>query len=357
MGRRSYNITEKKVRFCATISYDYKQRLDILCSKLGKSISSIINDAIGDTLEKYESQGTYNQPMTEDNDMKERYHMLESDGNNRVATSVIIANHKGGVGKTTTAASLAVLAAKRGKRILLIDLDAQMNLSNLFGYSDDRDNKNIAAYIADCMNKIAEDDDNYADIASVIRGTSYNRINIITASSKMRDDNFGASIMRANNTLITQTVFDIVIEKIKELNLYDYVFIDSSPNMNETVLSAIRAADWVISPTDIDVDGFKGTYKIDKFIKSIKKRGAKVANFAGVIFNRANTSRGMTKAVPEFRSQFVNAGIHCFDTVIPEVAIVSNEKINNRIAVDVRPTNKITKKYEALLEEVVNVIG
>lgn len=357
MGRRSYDVTEKKVRFCATISYDYKQRLDILSEKVDKSLSSLINDAIGDMLNGYESQGIYNQPMTVDNDAKEMHGMLESDGQNHKTISVIVANHKGGVGKTTTAASLAVLAAKKGYRILLIDLDAQMNLSNLFGYGEDRDNKNIAAYVADCMNKISEDDDDYADITEVIRGTSYNRINIITASSRMRDDNFGASIMKANNTLITQTVFDIVIEKIKALNLYDYVFIDSSPNMNETILSAIRAADWVIAPTDIDIDGFKGTYKIDKFIKSIKKRGVKVADFAGVVFNRANTSRGMTKAVPEFRQQFVNAEIHCFDTVIPEVAIVSNEKINNRIAVDVRPTNKISKKYEALLDEVVKIIG
>ena len=357
MGRRSYDITEKKTRLCAAISYDYKQRLDVLCTKLDKSVSSIINDAVGEILRKYENQGIYNQPMVQDNNKKELYRMLETDGQKHKGTSIVIANHKGGVGKTTMTASLAVLMAKKGKRVLLIDLDAQMNLSNLFGYGAEDDKKNIAYYIGDCMSKISNDEDDYADISDVIRGTSYNSINIITASSRMRDDNFGSSIMRANGSLITQTVFDIVLDKIRALSIYDYVLIDSSPNMNETILSAIRAADWVLSPTDIDIDGFKGTYKIDKFIKSVSKRGVKVAKLAGVVFNRANTSRGMTKAIPEFKGQFANAGIHCFNTVIPEVAIVSNEKINNRIAVDVRPTSKISKKYEVLLEEVVKIIG
>lgn len=357
LGRRSYDVTEKKVRFCATLSYNYKKRLDVLCSKTSKSASSLLNDALGDLLDKYESCGVYSDISHAEDKNGEDMKMLEPDGKNHAGTSMIIANHKGGVGKTTTTASLAILASKKDKKILLIDLDAQMNLSNLFGYGNDRDNKNVAGYIGQCINCIVDDNEDYPDINEVIQGTTYKNIDIITASSRMRDDSFGSAIMKANNTLITQTVFDIMIDKIKSLNIYDYILVDSSPNMNTTILSAIRAVDWVIAPTDVDVDGFKGAYKINTFIKSVEKRGVKVAKLAGVVFNRANASRGMTKAVPEFRTQFVNADIHCFDTVIPEMAIVSNEKISSRIAVDVRPTSKITKKYASLLDEVVNIIG
>lgn len=357
MGRRSLSETEKKVRFCVTVSYDYKKRLDVLCLKTSRSASSLLNDALGDLLDKYENHGVYSDISLPEKRNEEDLKMLEPDGKNHKGTSIIIANHKGGVGKTTTTASLAILASKRDKRILLVDLDAQMNLSNLFGYDNDRDNKNIAGYVGQCINCIANDEEDYPEVSEVIQGTSYKNIDIITASSRMRDDSFGSAIMKANNTLITQTVFDIMLEKIKALNLYDYIIIDSSPNMNTTVLSAIRATDWVISPTDVDMDGFKGAYKINSFIKSVEKRGVKVAKLAGVVFNRANASRGMTKAVPEFKSQFVEADIHCFNTVIPEMAIVSNEKISSRIAVDVRPTSKITKKYSSLLDEVVNIIG
>lgn len=352
--------SKKMARFTICVPSERKDQLDNLCNKLEKSVSSLVSEGIGDLLDKYSKQGIASKII---NTKEKRDSMLSQDGKNHAGVSVVFANHKGGVGKTSASTSLAITAAKT-KRVLVIDLDPQFNMANLFGYLPTTKESTIADYIMDAVTKIDEnselDDEalkeQFLPIEGFIHGTSFPNIDIILPKNVMKNDTFGASLKDANYSLMTYTVMDVIIEKIKALNIYDYIFIDCSPALNEIVISTLRASDWVIIPTDIDKHAFDGVKSVIKHIKNIGAK-CKIGQIAGVLFNKANNSRALTKDIPVFKSQFEGAGVHCFNTVIPDAAVINNEKMAGRIAVAVKPTEKVTKKYAELYAEVVERIG
>jgi len=130
MPGRKKLYDKKKVQICAQLEPEVKRRLSALCSKLDKTASSMINEAVIDLIVKYQNQGVYS-PL-ESVDERTRLKMLEQDGKKHNAVAIVIANHKGGVAKTTTVSSLAVIAGQDDKKVLIVDLDKQMNLSDLF---------------------------------------------------------------------------------------------------------------------------------------------------------------------------------------------------------------------------------
>ena len=153
MPGRKKLYEKKKVQVCAQLEPEVKQRLTSLCSKLDKTVSGMVNEAVVDIIVKYQDHGVYS---SVENVGKERTRlkMIEQDGKKHNTIAIVVANHKGGVAKTTTVSSLAVIAGQDGKKILIIDLDKQMNLSDLFGYSSSDNNKNIGEYFYSCIKKI-----------------------------------------------------------------------------------------------------------------------------------------------------------------------------------------------------------
>lgn len=152
MPGRKKLYEKKKVQVCAQLEPEVKQRLTSLCGKLDKTVSSMVNEAVIDLLVKYQNYGVYS--SVENVKERTRLKMIEHDGKKHNTIAIVVANHKGGVAKTTTVSSLAVIAGQDDKKILIIDLDKQMNLSDLFGYSSSDNNKNIGEYFYSCIKKI-----------------------------------------------------------------------------------------------------------------------------------------------------------------------------------------------------------
>lgn len=357
MGRKSYSPEDKKINLTIRIDPQAKRELEVLKTKVGKTVSTLCQEGIESLIKRYQDEGVYTEVVHEER-MREK--MLESDGKNHKGVSILFANNKGGVGKTTVTTSLAVLAAKEGYRVLVIDLDGQMNLSNRFGYDHSNNDTSITNYIKSCIDEVMQNkkasDRTYPSAENYICPTHIKNLDIIPSDLWLGDDILGTDTLRANSKFMNSTVMDKILDKIRELNLYDLILIDSSPSFSEIITSTVRASDWVVIPTDVDTDGFKGVDELVDYINGFEE-GMKVAKIAGVLFNRANSTRGLTKSIPGLKNAFKEKGISCFDTVIPETAIVSNTKAEGRIAVEARPNDKLTKKYTELLRELVKTIG
>lgn len=354
MPGRKKLYEKKKVQVCAQLEPEVKQRLTSLCSKLDKTVSGMVNEAVIDLLVKYQNHGVYS---SVENVGKERTRlkMIEQDGKKHNTIAIVVANHKGGVAKTTTVSSLAVIAGQDGKKILIIDLDKQMNLSDLFGYSSS-DNKNIGEYFYSCIKKIKKNSIEFEDISQYICPTEYKNVDIILGSEDL-DDDFSTAMSQANASLRGKSITTLMIENIKLLNIYDYIIFDSNPNLNTYVLDAISSADYTVTTTDVDKYGIDGVVKIHGYISMNEGLGNNVSKHIGALFTRADSRTALTRAIPEFKNSLTAGKIPVFDTVIPISAAVGKTRFNSTPVVAQYPADKVTKKYKEFYRELVKKIG
>jgi chromosome partitioning protein len=123
-----------------------------------------------------------------------------------------VANQKGGVGKTTSAVNLGTALALRGQRVLLIDLDAQSNLSMYLGYEDDG-NPTITDLFMYAMGKSKT-----MDFEGCIRHSDTNKVDYIPA-----DINLSSVDFYLNSVVAKETVLRRILGGISD---YDFVILD-----------------------------------------------------------------------------------------------------------------------------------
>lgn len=353
MPGRKKLLDKKKVQICAQIEPEIKQRLTSLSTKLNRTVSGLVNESVIDILMKYQSQGVYGSTTKAVVEMERT--RLKMDGAKHNALSLVIANHKGGVAKTTTVSALAVIAGQDDKKVLIIDLDKQMNLSDLFGFSSSDGVKNIGEFFYDCIQKIKKNSINFEDITKYIYPTKYKNVDIILGSEDL-DDQFSTAMSQANAALRSKSITTIMVDAIKSLNIYDFVIFDSNPNLNVYVLDAISSSDYTITTTDVDKYGIDGVVKIHSYIAMNESLGNKVSEHLGALFVRADCRTALTKAIPEFKNSLAAGDISVFETVIPTSAAVGKTRFNSIPVVAQYPADRVTKKYKEFYRELVNKI-
>lgn len=179
---------------------------------------------------------------------------------------------KGGTGKTTTACEIALHLQLAGLRVLAIDLDAQANLTQYFGYESDI---NYAEHEALGLTEEAVIGKTFAHIVSSFVGRSppesfgslikmpfgVNGPHLIPADANLGDIEFALSSSKGTRELALKRLFkDSAKGLIPELNVsnYDIVVMDCPPNVTMTSTAALAASDIVVAPVRLDAFGVKG---------------------------------------------------------------------------------------------------
>ncbi len=176
---------------------------------------------------------------------------------------IALTNQKGGVGKTTTTVNLGVSLAQKGKKVLLIDADAQANLTMSLGYSRPDD-------LSDTLSSIMQDviDDKPFDVQKAILHHEEG-VDLLPSNIELS----GLEV-RLINAMSRESVLKTCINQVKEK--YDIVLVDSMPSLGMLTINALAASDSIIIPTQPHYLSAKGLelllHTVSKCSCTVKKQ-------------------------------------------------------------------------------------
>lgn len=192
---------------------------------------------------------------------------------------ISISNHKGGVGKTTSAINIGAGLNKLGKTVLLIDLDPQANLTQSLGITDPV--KNIYSYLKGVSN-------NYK--------TSIQPIQILKGLDVIPStlDLSGAEV-ELSGEAGREYILRELLEPIR--SSYDYILIDSPPSLGLLTINSFTASDMVFIPLQAQYLALQGLAKLMEVIDKIKKRLNKDLTVGGVFITQYDNRKVLNRDV------------------------------------------------------------
>ncbi len=211
---------------------------------------------------------------------------------------ICIANQKGGVGKTTTSINLSAALARRGHKVLLIDMDPQGNASSGLGLKrHEFQDENIYHLL------IGE-----KKIDQVIKQTKVQNLDIIVATS----DLVGAEIELVDAPRREYKLRDSLTEIEGK---YDYVLIDCPPSLGLLTLNALSSADSFMVPLQCEYYALEGLSQLLNTAGLIKKRLNPELKIEGIILTMFDTRNNLShQVVSEIQEHF---GDKVFGSIIP----------------------------------------
>jgi chromosome partitioning protein len=210
---------------------------------------------------------------------------------------IVVANQKGGVGKTTTAINLSACLAETGKKVLAIDMDPQGNMTS--GLGVDKDATEKTAYelllgevkLEECLQKSVVD--NLDLLAS--------NINLAAAEIEL--------IGEEEKEFILQRGLEAVRDQ------YDYIIIDCPPSLNVLTINAMCAADTVLVPIQCEYYALEGLSQLIHTINLVQERLNPKLEIEGVVFTMYDARTNLSLQVVEN----VKSNLHqtIYKTIIP----------------------------------------
>lgn len=173
--------------------------------------------------------------------------------------AIAIANQKGGVGKTTTTSNLGIGLARQGKRVLLIDADAQGSLTASLGFTQP---DKLEITLANVMANIINDEDFAADY-----GILKHEEGIDLMPGNIELSGLEVSLV---NVMMRETILRRYIEMVKEN--YDYILIDCMPSLGMITINAFACADSILIPVQAAYLPVKGLEQLIKTIGKVRRQ-------------------------------------------------------------------------------------
>lgn len=189
-----------------------------------------------------------------------------------------ISNQKGGVAKTTSVINIAAALTKLGKKVLVIDMDPQSNLTSGLNQKNKFDKSIYDVLIHEYP------------IKKTIIHTEWNDLHLVPTSIKLANAELELASVMGRETIL-QTVVDEA-ELIKE---YDYIIIDTNPGLGLLTINALGIADGVIIPMEPEIYSLEGIDYLIQVITLIRKKINKNLEIAGVLLTKVNPITRVSK--------------------------------------------------------------
>jgi chromosome partitioning protein len=259
-----------------------------------------------------------------------------------MTTSIItIANQKGGVGKTTSVCNLAASYADNGKKVLIVDLDYQGNLTELFNVPNEIAKKNSIARV------ISEE----AEMPDLITKTETKGIDIIPCTREFDEQR------EKINGEANQFHFLHVFFKHPILNQYDFVLIDTHPSQDLFFKAALVASHYYLIPLFPEHDSCQGlAYQINAANK-ISKFLNPMLYLLGVFITKFDRNYKTHETHLELLKQAAKeTDFHLFNTVIPSSAAVPSASASHIPLNQYKAHLSVSTAYATLAGEILPLL-
>ena len=247
--------------------------------------------------------------------------------------TVSISNLKGGVAKTTITHNLAGVLSERGKRVLLVDMDYQGNLTALFEGDDPSfERANIARVLFD-----------HLPLSDAIQPTNLKGVAILAA-----DIDLALLDSRFANDLNAHFLLAELLDA--QTNNFDHVLIDCPPNLLLGTRMALVASHGYLVPVAADRFSLRAAMHVEDVVANIRKRANPKLELLGILLTRIPTRRKVTEDYIElFKKQF---GDRLLTTQIKETikfqeAATAGEPITTYL-----PNHEAAEMFRALAQEI-----
>ncbi|HEB32048.1 MAG TPA: ParA family protein [Spirochaetes bacterium] len=195
--------------------------------------------------------------------------------------AIIVANQKGGVGKTTTVVNMSAYMADAGNKILVIDLDSQGNSCSGLGVTKSDDAKGLYEVLLGMV-----------DVKEIIIPTDIKNLYVIPSNINLS----GAQVEMVEMENREYKLKSIV-DKVR--NDFDYIFIDSPPSLGLLTINGLVASDSVIIPIQCEYYALEGLSQLLKTINLVKERLNSKLYIEGVVLTMYDTRTNLSKQVVE----------------------------------------------------------
>ena len=244
------------------------------------------------------------------------------------AKIIAVVNFKGGVAKSTTVASLGSILSSKGHKVLVVDLDAQANLTTCLASNDEQ------TTIYEALTGRIEG----LPIVNISNG-----LDLVPSSL-----NLAMADVELSTAIAREHLLDELFDKNWVKENYDFVLLDCPPSLGLMTLNAITACTDVIIPLVAEVLPLKGMTTITNYVDMVRKKLNPKAHISGILITKwlsSNLTKSMETKLREALGDLV------YDTKIRHNIRIAEAPLESRNIVEYAPQSNGAKDYSAFADE------
>lgn len=257
------------------------------------------------------------------------------------ATIMAVVNQKGGTGKTTTCENLGIGLAMEGKKVLLVDTDAQASLTISLGYPRPDE---ITPTLSDMMEKIMREEP-----VQPGEGILHHAEGVDLMPANIALSGLEVSLV---NTMSRETIMKQYLDTVK--CEYDYILLDCMPSLGMLTVNALAAADNVLIPVQAQYLSAKGLEQLLQTISKVRRQINPKLKIEGVLLTMVDGRTNYAKDISSLIRETYGSRLKVYKTDIPRSVRAEEISAEGKSIFKHDPKGKVADAYRVLAKEVLD---